>query len=151
MFSIQCSGNPLTALPTLPLQLDTLECHSCTLSSLPTLPVNLRVLKCEKNPLETLPELPFTLEEMHCELPWVEDIDEDVARGGPMIYNALWPEMVGAVNQMVREAAVLTNRQSKKRCTTRCATYKEEIMMTVWHPKRVAILIEMGIDLEDVM
>jgi hypothetical protein len=41
--------------------------------------------------------------------------------------------------------------QSKERCTKRCAIYKEEIMMTVWHPKRVAPLIEMGIDLEDVM
>jgi hypothetical protein len=59
--------------------------------------------------------------------------------------------MVGTVNQMVRNAAVLTNRQSKRRCVERCKIYKEEIMMTVWHPRRVNPLIEMGIDLEDVM
>lgn len=67
------------------------------------------------------------------------------------MYYELWPEMVGVVNQMVGLAAAFTNRQSKKRCNKRCAQYKEEIMMTVWHPKRVAILIEMGIDLESVM
>jgi hypothetical protein len=39
--------------------------------------------------------------------------------------------------------------QSKKRCTERCATYKEEIMMKTWHPSRVEMLLEMGYDVED--
>jgi hypothetical protein len=63
----------------------------------------------------------------------------------------LWPDMVEAFNQDVRNCAALTIRQSKRRCVGRCSLYKEEIMMTVWHPRRVEKLIEMGIDLESVM
>jgi hypothetical protein len=61
----------------------------------------------------------------------------------------MWPQMVETVNQMVRQAAALTERQSKKRCTKRCATYKEQIMMKAWHPSRVEKLIVMGYDIED--
>jgi hypothetical protein len=63
----------------------------------------------------------------------------------------MYPDLVEAINQMIQDEAALTHRQSKRRCTERCAIYKEEIMMTVWHPKRVQILIENGVDLEDVM
>jgi hypothetical protein len=57
--------------------------------------------------------------------------------------------MVGVVNQLVRAAAALTHRQSKKRCVERCAKYKEQIMMKAWHPSRVEKLLEMGYDIED--
>ncbi len=130
--------------------MELLQCHFCSLTSLPTLPTNLRELNCIINPLETLPELPSTLEMLKATLPWVED-EEDVRLGGPRMYHTLWPEMVGIVNQMVAMAAALTHRQSKRRCVERCKIYKEEIMMTVWHPRRVNPLIERGIDLEDVM
>jgi hypothetical protein len=131
--------------------MEELTCYCCTLTSLPTLPDNLRKLNCLGNPLETLPELPSTLEVLKAELPWIDSLEEDTCLGGPKIYPALWPDMVEAVNQDVRNCAALTHRESKRRCNKRCATYKEEIMMTVWHPKRVEKLIEMGIDLEDVM
>jgi hypothetical protein len=91
------------------------------------------------------------LECLKATLPWIEDLEENVRLGGPKIYYELWPEMVGVVNRMVEKEAAFTNRQSKRRCTERCSLYKEEIMMTVWHPRRVEKLIEMGIDLEDVM
>jgi len=130
--------------------MELLYCHFCSLTSLPTLPTNLRELNCLINPLETLPELPSTLEMLKATLPWVED-EEDVRLGGPRMYHTLWPEMVGVVNQMVAMAAALTDRQSNRRCVARCKIYKEEIMMAVWHPRRVNPLIEMGIDLEDVM
>jgi hypothetical protein len=128
-----------------------LHCHFCSLTSLPTLPTNLTDLNCIINPLETLPELPSTLEMLKATLPWVEDLEENVRLGGPKIYYELWPEMVESVNQMIRMAAAATHRQSKRRCVARCSLYKEEIMMTVWHPRRVEKLIEMGIDLESVM
>jgi hypothetical protein len=57
--------------------------------------------------------------------------------------------MVEAVNEGVRNAAALTHRESKRRCNKRCATYKEQIMMKVWRPSRVAMLYEMGYDPED--
>ena len=99
--------------------------------------------------METLPELPSTLEVLKATLPWVEDLEENVRLGGPKIYYELWPERVGTVNKMVRAAAALTNRQSKKRCNERCAQYKEGIMMKAWHPSRMAMLLEMGYDVED--
>jgi hypothetical protein len=150
MVGLNCSHNQLICLPTLPLPLKLLTCSFNKLTSLPTLP-NLRELNCITNSLETLPELPSTLEHLKATLPWIEDLEENVRLGGPRIYHTLWPEMVGTVNQMVRKEAALTDRQSKKRCVARCKIYKEEIMMTVWHPRRVNPLIEMGIDLEDVM
>lgn len=155
MFAISCYCNPLTALPTLPLELEELSCHSCTLTSLPLLPSNLRKLNCLGNPLETLPELPSTLEQVqaelpiHCEMDW--EIQEEIQHGGRMIYDGMYPDLVGTVNYMIVRAAAYVNQESKKRCNERCAKYKHEIMMTVWHPKRVALLIERGIDLESVM
>jgi Leucine-rich repeat (LRR) protein len=155
MFAVTCYCNPLTALPTLPLELEDLSCHSCTLTSLPVLPSNLRKLNCLGNPLETLPELPSTLEEVQADLPihyeFNEEIQEEIQHGGRMIYAGMYPDLVGSVNYMIVRAAVYANQESKKRCVERCAQYKHEIMMTVWHPKRVEKLIEMGIDLEDVM
>jgi hypothetical protein len=105
--------------------------------------------------LETLPELPSTLEVLKSELPiyyeFDEEIQEDIQHGGRMIYDGMYPDMVAAVNYMIVRAAAYVNQESKTRCTMRCEIYKEEIMMTVWHPRRVEKLIEMGIDLESVM
>jgi hypothetical protein len=135
--------------------MELLNCQFCSLTSLPTLPTNLRELDCIINPLETLPELPSTLEVLKATLPWVEDLEwiedleKNVRLGGPKIYYQLWPERVGTVNQMIRMEAAATNRQSKRRCTTRCAIYKEQIMMKAWHPSRMAMLLEMGYDVED--
>jgi Leucine-rich repeat (LRR) protein len=135
--------------------LEELSCHTCTLTSLPTLPSNLRKLNCLGNPLLTLPELPSTLEQMQAELPihyeFDAEIQEEIQHGGLMIKDGMYPDLVGAVNYMIVRAAAYVNQESKKRCMARCAAYKEEIMMTVWHPRRVEKLIEMGIDLESVM
>jgi hypothetical protein len=97
-----------------------------------------------------LPELPSTLQQLRAELPWIDSLEEDMSLGGPKRYPALWPDMVEAVNQDVRNHAGLTHRESKRRCNKRCATYKEEIMMKAWHPSRVEKLIEMGYDMEDI-
>jgi hypothetical protein len=99
--------------------------------------------------LETLPELPSTLQQLRAELPIYYEEAKELQHGGQMIYNGLWPDMVAAVNSMVVRAAEYSHQQSKKRCTTRCSTYKEQIMMKAWHPSRVEKLIEMGYDIED--
>jgi len=149
MATISCYSNPLTTLPTLPLELEELTCYSSTLTSLPTLPPNLRRLICLGNPLETLPELPSTLQQLRAELPIYYEEAKELQHGGRMIYDGLWPEMVAAVNSMIVRAAAYSHQESKERCTTRCSTYKEQIMMKAWHPSRVEKLIEMGYDIED--
>jgi hypothetical protein len=77
------------------------------------------------------------------------EIQEEIQHGGRMIYEALWPDMVGAVNYMIVRAAAYANKESKERCTSRCTTCKEQIMMKAWHPSRVEKLLEMGYDIED--
>jgi hypothetical protein len=61
------------------------------------------------------------------------------------------PETVQTLNKDIQAWDSSLIQESKERCIKRCLTYKEEIMMTVWHPRRVNILIEMGVDLESVM
>lgn len=57
--------------------------------------------------------------------------------------NELTPEIVQQLNYEHEEL-------SKVRCMARCATYKEEIMMKAWHPKRVQMLYEeLGYDVDD--
>jgi hypothetical protein len=105
------------------------------------------MLKCPGNPLDDLPALPSTLQELDCELPRHEDQIYD----GPIVFKGMDPNWVGWIDHVLRQSMLKMNQESKQRCVTRCAAYKEEIMMTVWHPRRVEKLIEMGIDLEDVM
>jgi hypothetical protein len=69
----------------------------------------------------------------------------------PIALIGLQPDLVEHTNQMIRKATLVWEQLSRDRCVGRCAIYKEEIMMTVWHPRRVQILIESGIDLESVM
>jgi hypothetical protein len=101
---------------------------------------------CFGNSLDTLPALPSMLQELRCELPW----DEEMKHGGQMAYIDMYPRLVEAINQMVQKVETFSSRQSKKRCMERCAKYKEEIMMKAWRPSRVAMLYEMGYDMEDI-
>ena len=134
MMSVDC--NQLTSLPELPLHLTYLSCSCNQLTSLPSLPHGLRKLYCSQNSLESLPELPSTLIGLACVLPHNDSI---------YISNEMTPDIVQQLNDVLMEP------QHKERCMERCLTYKEEIMMTVWHPRRVNPLIEMGIDLESIM
>jgi len=124
----------LTSLPELPLHLMYLSCSCNQLTSLPSLPHGLEKLYCSQNPLESLSELPSTLSGLACILPHNDQI---------FISNELTPEIVQQLNDVWMEP------QRRDRCMERCAIYKEEIMMRVWHPKRVEKLLEMGYDIED--
>jgi uncharacterized protein with PIN domain len=62
----------------------------------------------------------------------------------------MYPRFVETVNQMIQKVATFSSHQSKKRCMKRCAECKEEIMMKAWRPSRVAMLYEMGYDMEDI-
>jgi hypothetical protein len=92
--------------------------------------------------LETLAELPPHLTGLSCELPMYHHALE---------LTRMAPETVQTLNKDIRAWDSYLIQESKERCMKRCKIYKEEIMMTVWHPRRVNPLIEMGIDLESVM
>ena len=128
--------NCLTSLPKLPPSLTHISCAANNLTSLPSLPHGLNKLYCSLNPLESLPELPSSLTGLTYKLPHNKE---------RVVYNEMTPDIVQQLNDVWMEP------QRKDRCMKRCAQYKEEIMMTVWHPRRVNPLIEMGIDLESVM
>jgi hypothetical protein len=59
------------------------------------------------------------------------------------------PEMIQDINASIKRWTDMLRRESKIRSTKRCAQYKEEIMMKVWHPSRVEKLLEMGYEMED--
>jgi hypothetical protein len=92
---------------------------------------------CSQNPLLFLPELPSTLSGLVCELPH---------NNQPYQSNEMTPDIVQQLNLENEEWMA----QSKERCVTRCAIYKEEIMMKAWHPTRMKMLYEdLGYDVED--
>jgi hypothetical protein len=134
---ISVDFNSLTTLPKLPPSLTHISCDGNKLTSLPSLHHGLNKLYCFLNPLETLPELPSTLSSLSCRLPHDK---QDFSS------NELTPEQVQELNQ---DNEKWMDPYKKERCMKRCAQYKEEIMMTVWHPSRVEKLIEMGYDIED--
>jgi hypothetical protein len=133
---IRVDFNSLTTLPKLPLSLTHISCDANNLTSLPSLHHGLNKLHCFLNPLETLPELPSTLSSLSCRLPHNKQDFKS---------NEMTPEIVQQLNDENQELMA----QSKERCVARCKIYKEEIMMKVWHPKRMQMLYEMGYDVED--
>jgi hypothetical protein len=135
-----CSGNHLTELPPLPDTLQYLDCNTNDIRILPDLPEGLIILGCEKNPLETLPELPHQLSHITCELPVYNE---------PINETHMTSERVQCINKQIVDWMEMLAQHSRDRCEIRCALYKEEIMMKVWHPSRVEKLLEMGYDVED--
>ena len=67
LISLDFSQNNLTALPvSLPANLTALDCEQNNLTALPTLPASLRDLLCSNNSLTTLPALPAGLTTLSC-------------------------------------------------------------------------------------
>lgn len=66
---LNCEGNQLTSIPTLPNSLITFDCsyNYNLLTSLPTLPTSLQFLGCHDNALTSLPILPNTLQTLYCD------------------------------------------------------------------------------------
>ena len=58
--------NNLTALPTLPQQLEFMNCSDNQIGTLPALPDSMTGLFCNNNPLSCLPVLPNTMENISC-------------------------------------------------------------------------------------
>jgi hypothetical protein len=137
---LDCACNHLLSLPPLPASLRSLDCVANHIRWLPALPERLCVLYCKENPLETFPDLPRDLGYLMCDMYGVSIELEDTT-----------PEGIQQINTQMRGWTELLEQQSKERCMARCKIYKEQIMMVVWHPTRVAPLIERGIDLEDMM
>ncbi len=63
---LECSGNSLTALPTLPNSLKWLDCAVNQIATLPALPNDLQYLNCCLNSLISLPQLPDSLKWLGC-------------------------------------------------------------------------------------
>jgi hypothetical protein len=135
-----CVKNHLTTLPPLPQTLHYLDCSKNDIQFLPPLPHDLIVLDCQENPLETLPEFPLSLTSITCEMPF------DKSR---LEIKHMFSETVQRINEEVRYGMKVLSEESKERSLRRCKTYKEEIMMKVWHPSRVAMMYAMGYDVED--
>ncbi|MCL2495700.1 MAG: hypothetical protein FWE98_08650 [Oscillospiraceae bacterium] len=67
LVTLNCQGNALEELPTLPVGLQYLYCQGNELTALPALPAGLFFLNCGENLLTALPALPAALEYLHCQ------------------------------------------------------------------------------------
>jgi len=64
--TLNCSGNLLVSIPSLPSTVKTFNCSYNQLSALPALPSGLTSLDCSANPLYSLPALPANLQTLVC-------------------------------------------------------------------------------------
>jgi Leucine-rich repeat (LRR) protein len=64
--SLDCSGNSINYIPSLPSNLVSFYCSTNRLTSLPELPNSLRLFTCGYNRLTSLPILPNSLRELFC-------------------------------------------------------------------------------------
>jgi hypothetical protein len=133
-----CIGNHITSLPSLPATIEYLDCSKNNLRTLPSLPDGLIVLGCEENPLEMFPDLPPHLSSISYTL-----LDEVIRLTNMDL------QTIQRIQKEIQEWMEMMAQHSKDRCMTRCAKYKEEIMIKVWCPSRVEKLLEMGYDIED--
>lgn len=142
---LNIEGNPITELPDLPRGLNLLRASYCMLTSLPSLPRNLQYLHVAFNNLYRLPELPDGLimidirENKIHELPYLpESLQQLMISGNPSLQK-YFGKTLGQIRDAVKQ------RIAKERCRI----FKEELMMVVWHPRRVEKLVMAGIDFED--
>ena len=125
-----CVNNLLTALPRLPANLKELWCSSNLIAELPPLPSTLEFLSVSDNRLSTLPDLPDGLK-------WL---------GTPKNFLPV----IDHANESMEEFIIkMRESLSRDRIRKRCRIIQEELMMVVWHPKRVEKLMLLGIDMED--
>jgi len=64
---LECAGNSLSSLPTLPTNLQNLTCYNNMITSIPALPNSLTQLFCSNNLISNLPDLPINLVELMCD------------------------------------------------------------------------------------
>jgi hypothetical protein len=86
-------------------------------------------LDCSNTEIQELPELPIRLDRLRCadtRMHFNIENDETIQE-----YNERWNEW-----------------RSYVRCQERCKIFKEDLMMNVWHPRRIEKLIDTyGIDI----
>lgn len=156
-----CIGNKLTSLPPLPDSIRHLECRNNKLTELPAhLPSSLELLGCNGNQLIKLPELPDTLKVLWCagncltSLPPIPPSLKWITCG----YNCFPVTPLKSSLNCYEEIEEFFNalqekeeHQSQLRIKQRCNKLKEELVSTVWNPKRLEQLLAKGVSLEEII
>lgn len=127
LISLHCEKTPITSLPTLPESLENLNCAKTSLTSLPPLPPRLEKLNILLTHIQELPPLPEKLRSLK------------ILRT-PLILNRKNDETIADYNE--RWKVWREEKESKKRCEGRTKLLKEELVATVWHPRRVEKMLE---------
>jgi hypothetical protein len=157
-----CSYSTIQELPELPEGLESLIVNDTYLKILPELPKSLKLLSCAfmRNKIKW-PTLPEGLEHLRCDThPWkyefdISDIEwtPDILPLLPKSLNLLVcdiyrkeGETMEAYIERIREWQEQSQEQSrsKQRTQERCRIIKEDLMKTVWHPRRVEKWLEAG-------
>lgn len=127
--SLSISGLRIDSLPPLHRNLKYINCSGTQISALPELPANLQILDIENTQITVLPRLPRTLKSLRCEntmllLQREEDESIDSYR---LRWEAWW----------MKEERRIEEVNSKNRIQDRCRELKEDLMIEVWHPRRI--------------
>lgn len=135
LINLACHRTNITTLPNLPSKLKHLVCAQTNLTSLPDLPSGLVALQCNNTQITVLPELPSSLTCLWCvDTPLILErrISEAYIYESIPEYSARW--------KLWREE----QEASKKRCQERTEAVKEDLIASVWHPRRVEKWLEVG-------
>ena len=134
--TLNISGFRVDSLPPFHRNLKYINCSGTQISELPELPPNLQILDIENTQITVLPRLPRTLKSLRCantNLLLQRKEDESIES-----YRLRWEEW------WAREELRIEELNSKNRIQDRCRELKENLMMEVWHPRRVEKWLEVG-------
>ena len=154
LLKLFCSFTQIIELPALPSRLQTLVCCATQITKLSELPPRLQELSCHNTQITELPELPPTLYYVDCHNTQITELPELPPTlycleysSTPLLLQREEEESISDYN--LRWRVWREERDSKKRIQEKTRLLKEEIAMAVWHPRKVARLLEFGVDLED--
>ena len=150
---LDCSNKRLTDLPTLPSSLKILDCENNQLTELPTLPQSLKYLYCNNNQLTELPALPSSLKNLYCnnnqltELPFLPPSLEILhCSNNNFKYSfEVTIKNINIFNKFKETYFKLkySDRIERKFMRYRISKFKEELIQTVFHPRRMIRYLEL--------
>lgn len=146
LLEFRCSNTQLTTLPPLPASLQKLVCQNSQIRELPALPHTLRELHCSKTPLIRLPLLPATLKILNVSSTYIKILPE-IPLGLWEVWTYFTPlKYRKQQSETWRDYSLrcLDEEASAQRANERSRILLEELVASVWHPRRVEKLLEIG-------
>jgi hypothetical protein len=143
---LYCNNNQIISLPSLPNSLRILYCNYTKITKLPILPNNLEELYCDNNIITEIPLLPTNLHVLDCtntKIIYLPPIPDNII--GLYCYNTclLQRDEDEKMYDYIHRFRCWQEDESRKRIQERTRGLKEELVASVWHPRRVQRLLDL--------